>query len=786
MKYKETAEDVVNAVIDLVNHRGSTLLSASLSQHYKTITYELTARNGNKFKITNNDLNYNFYNNKSKFEKQLKLDLKYETIFKDFKKSLNKTTSMEVDAHLRNYTILPAGWYRFDTDTEEKYSLYKDVKTYDINKCYTAALSGRSLYDLDYNSLKTLKSPESAKKHLKTHRGVLLMSFTANYLSDKDRSLFPISQPGLKDGFGFYDMTHSGNVIKTDFDNAFQEIKLVSFNNGTDIFDEWTYFNKKYDYFDLKFQEISFIPFKDEVLFPNEFKESIDLLYDEIGDIPNSQYKRKIKVFASMIVGKLFQKLEVEETEGSYYYELKDPSDMTSFRLTQKESGKRKLNKTNNISYVVYAYALINKYIRDLFSHVSFKDVLKISADSVTVKSDVDTHYFDSLLGKHVGDLKVETADNFQIHSSRQYVGYNDDKTIQWFAIGGLSNRIKPYLKTTEDWDNRFELNKEHAPKTFDELFNFEIYNEKMSKAENHNYYDYPIFNQEVTGPFTILAPQGTGKTTSIVKKLKGPRKFILHLFYNKKPQYENYLEHDDGYYKIRTIDSLIQEIYQRNVKNRRRQRHETYRRWILDNVEYLTEYLDEWDNIVIDEIQSLSGSLTSIAQVIIRNYSDKLICAGDFNQQFEKIHRGDKPFLLEYLPKNEIYTLDVNFRNSKAIQDYADSFLHINTTCGSDLEGSVEFRTIENYDEMIKELNELSEDFHFINRTEHQRRKLRQHGLKHRIYSVSQSLSLSPNTVVMVNSSKVGVMEDRDEAVKEIMCSVLRAKERVIIYENN
>jgi len=229
----------------------------------------------------------------------------------------------------------------------------------------------------------------------------------------------------------------------------------------------------------------------------------------------------------------------------------------------------------------------------------------------------------------------------------------------------------------------------------------------------------------------------------------------------------------------------MIQELYKITVPKQYKQKYETYRLWILNNPEILYNYLDGYDQIVIDEIQSLYGTLTDIAKLIINRYKN-IICAGDFNQQFEKIHRGDNPFLKEYLPNLPIYTLNINYRNSKKIQEYASLYLDINTTCGSNLDGSVEQVNCRTYDDMITKLNKLPTTYHYICRTEGQRTQLRKKGLIHRVYSVSQSLSLSPDTVVLITSSRVGIMEEHDEAIKEILCSILRAREKVIIYEHH
>src|SRR5690606_18109081 len=112
------------------------------------------------------------------------------------------------------------------------------------------------------------------------------------------------------------------------------------------------------------------------------------------------------------------------------------------------------------------------------------------------------------------------------------------------------------------------------------------------------------------------------------------------------------------------------------------------------------------------------------------------------------------------------------------------------NTTSGSKDKGVTMLFRIQSEAELGERLEEYNKDKSAIIVSRHSKirtRMWKSFGI--RTYSVSDTKSTSPETVILVNSTKLGLHEktndDKEyEAVKEIWSAVLRPRKKLIILE--
>ena len=164
----------------------------------------------------------------------------------------------------------------------------------------------------------------------------------------------------------------------------------------------------------------------------------------------------------------------------------------------------------------------------------------------------------------------------------------------------------------------------------------------------------------------------------------------------------------------------------------------------------------------------------------------------GDFNQEWKKNYRNKIPFTMKDINSftNKIYKLDVNYRNAINIFNYGKRILDDNSISGNKTIGAAMLVKLETEEELKSYLEDYKDNKEAVIVSRHSKvrnRIYKTFGIKSR--SVSDTKSTSPETVILVNSTKIGLHEKSTnlkeyEAVKEIWSGILRPKSKLVVLE--
>ena len=373
------------------------------------------------------------------------------------------------------------------------------------------------------------------------------------------------------------------------------------------------------------------------------------------------------------------------------------------------------------------------------------------------------------------------------------------DNEIVEMAHGGITKEIAQHLVTVSDWDNRVNIANKHIALKFtlEDIFSFKRYINEMGHTykNREDYSKFETYNAQNDGILALLGGQGTGKTTAIVKALKNTKKTVLHLFYNKYPATQNIDVYSNGKQLVgnnkvvKTIDSMIYSLYR--TREVGRPNYDNLRKACINNIGNLVDYINSFDVVVLDEIQSVNGYNRQIVLEILNNHKN-VIMVGDFNQEWKKNYRNKTPFSMNDILKytNNIYKLDINYRNSLSVYNYGKKILDDNTTSGALSKGRSMLMKLTKESELQQIIDEyrFEENSVIVSRHSKVRDKLyKKFNIKAK--SVSDTKSTSPETVVLINSTKVGLHEkvnkDKEyDAVKEIWSAIMRPRTNLIIIE--
>ena len=222
------------------------------------------------------------------------------------------------------------------------------------------------------------------------------------------------------------------------------------------------------------------------------------------------------------------------------------------------------------------------------------------------------------------------------------------------------------------------------------------------------------------------MGGQGTGKTTSVVNSLTSTDRNVLHLFYNKFPANQNAHVYGKQYSSkklVRTLDSIIYYLY--HSKKVGRPNYDNLRKSSINDPSNLLSYIDTFDTIVLDEIQSFNGYNREIIINIIKHHPN-VILLGDFNQEWKKNYRNKTPFSLKDIEKNVdfIYKLNINYRNAINVYNYGKRILDDKTISGSLEKGQALLIRVESETQLEEYLKQYEKDSSAIIVSRHSKNK--------------------------------------------------------------
>ncbi len=810
--FYETLEEVHNKYVELWKKGVS--LKVNINQRYGQLYVK--DEEGN-VQYTNNALNSLKY---SKLD--LKLlnqiwSLKYKSkrwnkkFVKDFNKALieairgqikktPKNDDWEIDQMIRQNVILPASTlnklhikeWEEDKDGSRKYTKHENVFMIDENSCYFSGLTKFGDIAIPDPIVCYLNDFPEDDQFLEGN----FYSFRINMKNPrvKNHDLFPLAQPSHLEDEGIASRGKFGTELETDLE--YIEAVVNVYYKGDKIINEFSYLEDRYHYDDIEFVSGFQMKLTDEYI--NFNSTMMSLIFKTLEIVKKHDGKESSKIYAQI------QQL-LKTTLGWSFTNINDPKETMEVKLTvvdpytvvQEQRINTRMRKySNHIFITPILYTIVNNHIRSWQNVVPYRYHIKDTADAmfITEEGYIKSGY--SLkFGDEVGQFKFSYG-HLRQYDAKLWVMYNS-KTLELtdMAHGGLTKDVKPYLKTLDDWENRHKLAAEHVkPKLYlEDLFEYKRYIHELIEEsyENKNDYSkYEKYNGQTKGKIALLGGQGTGKTTSIVKALDPKNANVLHLFFNRYPAYLNKdIYQEKAAYKrdVRTIDSMVFMLYHKGKVGR--PNYKLLRRAALNNLGELKTFIKSFDYVVIDEIQSVNGDNRLIVLEIMKT-AKNYILAGDFNQEWKKNYRRNKPFTLKDITDNvdHIYKLDVNYRNSKIIFDYGNKILNDGSKNGNENKGIRRFYQTETQEETIKMLKDYQKnDIIIISRHNRIRRRLKEHDIK--TFSVSDTKSTNPEKIVLVNSLKLGLHEKSNpkkeyEAIKEIWSALLRPKNELIIIE--
>lgn len=816
-KYFKTLEEVHNIYVDL--WKKGFELEVRINQHYNQLYVKDVTNN---IMYTNNQLNALKYSkidmailntyfrgtgNKGRWNKKFLKDV--HNAIKDAIRGplydTPKNSDYDIDTLIRNNVILPASVVNYNNikDNPEKdkagkyYHLYDEIYKLDENSCYYSALT--QFGDIavpDEIICVHHDMPEVFEDNQ-------FYSFRVNLLNPriKNHDLFPLAQPSNIEDEGIESRGRFGTELDVNVANI--EAVVNVYRKGDKLINEFNYLEAKYYYDDLEFVSGYSLNLTDKYI--NWNTKMMKLIFETLRFVKINKDKDNSKMYATI------QQL-LKTTLGVSFTRLPDPTELLEIRLTvldpftviqEERKLKRPRKYSNRIFITPILYTIVNEHIRNWMNVVPYRYHVKDTADAMFITAEgywrYAHHYLD--IGDRVGQFKVANG-QLRSYDAKLWMLYNkDDKKIVDMAHGGITREVAEFLNTVDDWDNRNAIADKHVKRKLglEDLFDFKRYINEIKPEgydNKHDYSKFPIYKGQYNGKIGLLGGQGTGKTTAVVDALKHTTLNVLHLFFNKYPAEQNKFAYDIEYKHtteskkvVRTIDSLIYSLYK--TGQRGRPNYDNMRKAAINDNNKLLSYTLSFDVIVVDEIQSVNGYNRQIVLDIINN-SKNAIMVGDFNQEWKKNYRNKTPFSMAdiYSITDKVYKLDVNYRNSQAIFEYGKKILNDNTTSGSKDKGVTMLFRIQSEAELGERLEEYNKDKSAIIVSRHSKirtRMWKSFGI--RTYSVSDTKSTSPETVILVNSTKLGLHEktndDKEyEAVKEIWSAVLRPRKKLIILE--
>jgi len=716
-----------------------------------------------------------------------------------------KCNDYYIDQIIRNNVVLPSSvlntTHIINDPTKDNvgkwYDFHEKIWKLDENSCYFSALTKFGAINIPDDVICMMNDLPS-----EGFENNSFYSFRVNLTNPRIRNhdLYPLSQPSnIED-----ESLDTRGRFGTELDVSVANIEAVVnvYVKDDKIINEFNYLEAKYFYDNMEFVSGYKMRLTDETI--NWNTPMIELIFNTLKYIKDNGKKDESKLYATI------QQL-LKTTLGVSFTRLPDPKEKIDVRLTvvdpytviqEIRERTRPRKSSNRIFITPILYTIVNEHIRSWMNIVPYRYHVKGTADAMFITNEGYYRYaFHKMeIGTAVGKFKTAFG-NLRSYDAKLWILYDDNKNIVEMAHGGITKDVAKHLKTLDDWENRNEIAKKHGTLKYnlEDLFTFKRYinelNEKGYKTK-HDYSEYPTYKNEHLGKLALLGGQGTGKTTAVVNALKYTSLNVLHLFYNKYPAQQNKEVYNLGYkttYKhkkdVRTIDSMIHMIYKKS--NVGRPNYDNMRKSAINDSNALLNFTSSFDVVVIDEIQSINGYNREIILKIIEG-SKNVIMVGDFNQEWKKNYRSKTPFSMIDIQKHtdKIFKLDVNYRNSKNIFEYGKRVLDDNTRSGNNESGVAMLIRVENEEELKTYLEDYKNDNEAVIVSRHSRvrgRIYKTFNIKAR--SVSDTKSTSPTTVVLVNSTKVGLHEKVNptkeyEAIKEIWSALLRPKQKLIVLE--
>lgn len=705
---------------------------------------EISLKGGIKFKTDGRGLLYPFL---TAFD-----DKPYTEIVKD-------------DIFFRKYTHLPLAWI----DWSQKSNYIKDVVQLDVNKMYISVLLNSNPYFLspEYNKVEEIE-------------GQGMYYIRARVKNAKTKKL-PIVQPLLED-VNILDEILNSSSSSTLPENGIVYL-LHAIQPDNKIYSTYNYFLENYNYENIEILEIHHQLFLENKIFENlntrDYEIYLDTVIKKAHNLGEGRLKLENKLELAMMLGKMFPKPIITgdylRTNYTWNPEIK------KFDYDYKENENPKFEVKNRIYQVPYLYLILQDYVFNTFGP-HFEQAYHIGADSIIFP----ISYYNTVkemfpLGDRIGMWKKRVEKGLYMFSPKNYCFYDENQKITGLTLSGVSREDKEkYLLTLDDF-----INQKHHPfkrgVTIEHYLNRQRTYTKDIRQELHttNPYNFPDL-EELPDKALVLAPARTGKTTFMLNTFK--EKKILHLFYNKIPQLQVKEKAEDIYnnanYEVRTLDSWIQQNYPGKSRSYR-----TMRLWFIANIDKMTRLMNNFDHIIIDEVQSNYGLLAEIV-ILLKNKLTKITLLGDFDQQLEKVRRDSKKLTLDDFEDIPKFRLNTNFMTPQKVAQLAESYISTSVNYISSNEGNVRNFNVPHKKDLVNYIKQHGKRYGMIICRHKQLRDELVQETGTYILSVSQSLSWDAEDVLLIGSTKLNPIMDEYEQRLEIKNAIMRSTNTIDILE--